>query len=232
MVQCINVTFFFPTTHAGPESLTAFCRSLLTAGKFEFRCPYKASYGDPACGALWEFFTVKRLAVLTEEERTEFELKMADNYLRKALGIQECPKCLSFCERQRKTDQRVICPVCSRKAAKPYEFCWYCLKTWLGSGLKDCGNVGCTGEDPRLRILKKSPTKSVVGVSNVPAVRACPKCGLLIEHKSDCKQMTCPCGQKFCFICLKMASDSGRYQCGAWNFQCEVAPVQTTMPGQ
>ncbi|XP_052797626.1 uncharacterized protein LOC128229837 [Mya arenaria] len=220
-----------PCGHAiSPESLTAFCRSLLTAGRYEFRCPYKASASDPHCNAEWEYFTVKRLAVLTPEERKEFETKMAENYLRKAVGIQDCPKCLSFCERRNKADQRVICPVCTRKNGKRYEFCWFCLKTWLTQNSHDCGNYGCNGEDPRLRLIKNSPRKQVVGVQ-CPAIRACPTCGLLIEHKSDCKQMICPCGQRFCFICLKKADGRGRYQCGAWNLKCEAAPVQTEMPG-
>jgi hypothetical protein len=71
----------------------------------------------------------------------------------------------------------------------------------------------------------------VVGVQNCPAVRACPTCGLLIEHTSACKQMVCPCSQKFCFICLKTADARGNYQCGTYNFKCEVSPLQTTMPG-
>lgn len=220
-----------PCGHAiSPESLTAYCRSLLTAGKFEFRCPYKKSASDPMCSQLWEFFTIKKLAVLTEEERNEFEVKISDNYLRKAAGIQDCPKCLTFCERRKRTDVRVICPVCTRKNGL-YEFCWYCQKTWLGSGTRECGNLGCTGQDPRLRILTNCSKKKVIEVPNCPAVRACPACGLLIEHIAACKQMVCPCGQKFCFICLKMANSTGRYQCGAFNFKCEVAPIQTVLPG-
>ncbi|XP_060565936.1 uncharacterized protein DDB_G0292642-like [Ruditapes philippinarum] len=221
-----------PCRHAiSPESLTAFCRSLLTAGKFEFRCPYKASTDAPFCDQIWEFFTVKRLAVLTSEEMKEFETKVTENYLRKAVGIQECPKCESFCERRNKADQRVICPICTRKKGKLYEFCWFCLRSWLTSDTKDCGNFGCTGKDPRLRIIENCPKKMVVEVPNCPAIRACPTCGLLIEHKEQCKQMQCPCGQKFCFICLKKANTAGRYQCGAWNFKCTVAPVQTAIPG-
>ena len=221
-----------PCGHAiSPESLTAFCRSLLTAGKYEFRCPYKQNAGDDMCGTHWEFYTVRKLAVLTEEERKDFEIKISENYLRKAAGMQECPKCRTYCERRCRKDIRVICPVCTKKNKNLYEFCWYCLKTWLGSGTKECGNHSCTGEDPRLRILKTCPKKSVVGVSNCPAVRACPTCGLLIEHTSACKQMVCPCSQKFCFICLKTADARGRYQCGVYNFKCEVSPLQTTMPG-
>ncbi|WAR17317.1 RL40-like protein [Mya arenaria] len=217
----------------GPESLTAWCRSLLSAGKFEFRCPYKETPSSPFCDRLWEFFTIKRLAVLTKAEIKEFETKTTENYLRKAVGIQDCPSCKSYCERKRKTDQRVICPICTKEKGKLYEFCWFCLKPWLtaGNGTKDCGNACCTGEDPRKKIIKDCPKKTVIGVPNCPAVRACPSCGLLIEHKDACKQMECPCGQKFCFICLQKANARGQYQCGTWNFKCAIAPIQTVIPG-
>ena len=202
---------------------------------FEFRCPYKANPSDPFCDQLWEFFIVKKLAVLTKYEIEEFEIKIAENYLRKAVGIQECPGCKSFCERRSKKNRRVVCPICRKKKGNwhMYEFCWYCLKPWRSSagGEADCGNVSCTGQDPRIRILKTCPTKVVVGVSNCPAIRACPKCGLLIQHKAACKHMLCPCKQRFCFICLKLANSSGRYKCGAYNFKCTVAPRQTSVPG-
>ena len=203
----------------------------MTAGKFEFRCPYKARTDEPFCDYLWEFFIVKKLAVLTKEEIKEFEIKICENYLWKAVGIQKCPGCSSFCERRNKKDQRVICPICTNKKKKLYEFCWYCLKTWLTSGKTVCGNASCTGQDARLKILQTCPTKTVIGVPMCPDIRACPKCGLLIQHKDQCKQMECPCKQKFCFICLKVANENGRYQCGAWNMKCVVAPRQTTIPG-
>lgn len=221
-----------PCKHAiGPESLTAYCRSLLTTGKFEFRCPYKAAPTDPFCDQLWEFFIVKQLAVLTKAEIKEFETKIAENYLWKAVGIQECPGCRSFCERQNKKDRRVVCPICTKQKKRSFDFCWYCLKPWLTKDTTNCGNASCTGQDPRIRILKTCPTKVVVGVLNCPDVRACPKCGLLIQHKDACKHMECPCKQRFCFICLKKANEQGRYQCGSYNTKCEVAPRQTTIPG-
>lgn len=230
-IESVDIELVYVCRFAGPESLTAWCRSLLDAGKYDFRCPYKESPSDPFCDYPWEFFTVKRLAVLTPEELKGFEEKITENYLRKAVGIQDCPNCQSYCERKNKKDQRVICPICTRTNGKLYEFCWFCLKVWLTGVTNDCGNGGCTGVDPRLHIVKNCPTKTVVEVPNCPAVRACPTCGLLIEHKDACKQMDCPCGQKFCFICLKKANTAGQYQCGVWNFKCKVAAVQTTIPG-
>ncbi|CAH1781576.1 unnamed protein product, partial [Owenia fusiformis] len=221
-----------PCGHAiGPESLTAYCESLLTSGKFRFLCPYIGPENGVYCGKEWDFSTVRKLAVLTREEKEKFEKRITENYLRKACGIQECPGCMSLCERNDKKDRRVVCPLCSKKKEKLYEFCWYCLHDWLNSSsTTKCGNSSCSNEDPRLKILRDSPKKAVVGVKDCPSRRACPQCGMLIEHERDCKHMVCPCGEKFCFICLKSAA-RGTYVCGSYNAPCTVAAIQTTIPG-
>ena len=46
----------------------------------------------------WDYIDVRRLAVLTDNEIKEFERKISKNYLIKAMGIQECPKCNSMKE--------------------------------------------------------------------------------------------------------------------------------------
>ncbi|KAK3581886.1 hypothetical protein CHS0354_024197 [Potamilus streckersoni] len=217
-----------PCGHAiGPESLTALCRSLLDAGRYEFRCPYKK---ETYCGQIWDYIIVRKLAVLTEKEQEYFETKLSENYLRKAMGIQDCPKCGSFCERRDNKNIRVTCILCSKGQRFPYDFCWYCLRPWLSAGARECGNPMCDGKDPRLKILKKACNKEIVGVKNCPSVRACPACGCLIEHERACKHMTCRCGTKFCFICLKVAVN-GLYQCGSFNTKCEIAPIQEELPG-
>ncbi|CAH1244597.1 UBB [Branchiostoma lanceolatum] len=212
-----------------PDTLTTFCESLLTAGKYVFKCPYI----DPIegkCRKEWPYLEVRRLAVLTADERKQFETKISDNYLRKGRGIQDCPKCHSFCGRINKKDKRVVCPLCSASDGVEFHFCWHCLHKWVGGGTETCGNDNCSGEDPRLKILRDCTKKTIVSVQDCPAVRACPKCGMLIEHEKDCKHMTCVCGQKFCFICLKKPDQYGSYQCGSYNSPCEIADVQKTIP--
>ncbi|XP_070557711.1 uncharacterized protein [Ptychodera flava] len=220
-----------PCGHAiGPESLTAYCRSLLSSGKFRFLCPYISSDSTVYCGKEWQYVDVRRLAVLTDAEKKEFEMKITNNYLRKAQGIQECPQCKSLCEREDRKSRRVICPLCTHEnGGTLFEFCWCCLHDWRTNNTTNCGNTACNGEDPRLKILRECPKKEVIGVL-CPSRRACPTCGSLIEHETACKQMICPCGQKFCFICLKKA-DRDEYKCGSWNTKCTVADIQTKIPG-
>ena len=213
-----------------PESLTAYCRSLLSEGKFQFYCPY-AKDGFH-CNKEWMYIEVRRIAVLTECEQQEFETKISENCLRKSMGIQECPGCQTLCTRKDKKNKRLICSVCTKDKGQRYEFCWICLHEWKSSATDKCGNEECDGEDPRLHILRETPTKIVVGVKT-PSTRACPSCGALITHREACKHMVCLCGTNFCFICLKTRDGpNGSWSCGAYNSKCDPAPRQTEIPGQ
>ncbi|XP_068749905.1 uncharacterized protein [Montipora capricornis] len=114
-----------PCGHAKtPKSLTAYCRSILDASHSRFLCPYISEDQPPVyCGVEWNYVDVRRLAVLTEEEVAEFEKKVSKNYLIKAMGIQQCPKCNSLVERINKKDIRVVCPLCTKNEKAQYEFC-------------------------------------------------------------------------------------------------------------
>ena len=103
----------------------------MDAGRSRFLCPYISEDQPPVyCGEEWDYIDVRRLAVLTDEEIAEFEKKVSKNYLIKAMGIQECPKCNSMVERINKKDIRVVCPLCTKNEKAPYEFCWHCLHKW------------------------------------------------------------------------------------------------------
>lgn len=222
-----------PCGHAiTPESLTIYCRSLLDAGRSRFLCPY-ISQDTPSvyCGKEWDYIVVRRLAVLTDAEKKEFETKISKNHLFKAMGIQECPNCKSFVERINKKDVRLTCSFCQKKLHEDFQFCWHCLHEWVDrSSTTKCGNVDCAGEDKRLKILRDCSKKVIVGVAGCPSLRACISCGMLIEHVKACKHMTCRCGKKFCFICLKPKGSSG-WKCGSYNQACEIASVQTAIAG-
>lgn len=104
------------------------------------------------------------------------------------------------------------CPCCAGKS-----FCWDCKRAWVGDNT--CGNKGCssgTGPITEIVSILKNCNSGRVGSINVPKLRACPKCSMLIEHKAACKHMTCGrnghagpwvkqtgCKHQFCFICLK-----------------------------
>ena len=220
-----------PCGHAiSPESLTAYCRSIVDAGKFQFICPYVNPTSNARCNKEWDYIEVRRFAVLTTKEQKFFETKISENYLQKAVGIQECPGCKSYCERANIKDKRLICKICTKTKQRRFDFCWSCLHEWKTAGIDKCGNEECGGEDPRLRILRDAPMKDVVGVQT-PSCRACPNCGLLIEHTKACKHMVCRCGTQFCFICLKLKDATKGWQCGIYNTKCTVADRQTVLVG-
>lgn len=128
-----------------PVSLTIFCRSLLDAGRSRFLCPYISQDKPPVyCGKEWDYIVVRRLAVLTENEKKEFENKISKNHLIKAMGIQECPNCKSLVERINKKDIRVACSLCRKKLHKDFQFCWHCLHEWAnGASSSQCGETFC-----------------------------------------------------------------------------------------
>ena len=118
-----------------------YCRSILDAGRSRFLCPYISQDQPPVyCGIEWDYIDVRRLAVLTDDEILEFERKISKNYLIKAMGVQECPKCKSMVQRSDKKHIRVICPLCSKDKEQAYEFCWHCLHKWeISSRTDKCG---------------------------------------------------------------------------------------------
>ena len=129
---------------SAPESLTMYCRSLLDTGRSRFFCPYIGQDQDPVsyCNVEWDYVDVRRLAVLTDAEIKEFEDKISHNYLTKAMGIQECPKCTSMVERIDRKHIRVVCSLCSKTANKPFQFCWHCLHEWADdSSIIKCGKI-------------------------------------------------------------------------------------------
>jgi hypothetical protein len=223
-----------PCGHAiGPESLTAYCRSLVSEGKFQFFCPYVDPKSDARCRVEWQYIDIRKIGLLNDEERKFFETKISENYTLRAFGAQECPQCSTCCERGDKRRTSVVCLICSRMpGTREYAFCWYCLHEVKSVDNYRCNNDLCGGIDPRLAILKNAVLKEVNGVKGVPSCRACPKCGTIIEHDRNCKHMICPCEQEFCFVCLGLRNAQTKlWPCGTFNSVCNIAPKQTTIPG-
>ncbi|XP_037706423.1 probable E3 ubiquitin-protein ligase RNF144A-A isoform X1 [Choloepus didactylus] len=231
-----------------PGSLTAWCRSLIdqdrdpqtcpvscrpSQGHFKLHCPADVNGGR--CGAEWSYPEVRRCALLDDAEQGEFERKLALTAARLYCDFKECPRCKSLVERKDLSHLRVLCTICSASQGKTYEFCWQCLRAWKGSGTPSdhCANQGCT--DPNLQVLATCVTKDLPGseIRGCPSTRACPTCGLLIEHKDKCKYVLCArCHVEFCFACLDAASTCKAAKGGAWYQWCAkpLAPRQTRIP--
>uniref|UniRef100_A0A669BUZ2 Probable E3 ubiquitin-protein ligase ARI5 n=1 Tax=Oreochromis niloticus TaxID=8128 RepID=A0A669BUZ2_ORENI len=217
-----------------PTSLTNWCRRLLDQGESRFVC------GGSGCGAEWTFAEVCKMALLDPQEKEYFQKNMEFNASRQTLTTKLCPGCRSTVTRENGSDLNVLCKVCTAVKGRPFEFCWQCLREWKGARpRKDrCGNRGCC--NPSLETLKKCPDITLCqyvyddeyeseyedeyGIRVCPSVRACPTCGLLLEHSTEaCPSVDCPrCNVTFCFVCLKHS--------GECLTSCIPAPRQTSIP--
>jgi len=216
----------------GSDSMTSYCHSLLSAGKFTFTCPHIDDRSCKRCGADWPFFLVRHVACLLPEELEKFEKQASENALMKSSGFQQCPGCSIWCCQADPKNKCTRCVECTRANNNiPYDFCWECLGTWNGNGFGgSCGNANCCGKkEKKIKILSECIAKLIGGVV-CPSIRACPKCGIMIEHKEACKHMTCECKYSFCFACLKPKAERQEWECSPYDEDCEPAPRQTSLP--
>ncbi|XP_048045173.1 uncharacterized protein DDB_G0292642-like [Megalobrama amblycephala] len=210
-----------------PLSLTDCCKAQLSAGEMVFKCPL--------CEKQWPYDEVRKSAKLTNDERIGFEDKLGTNATMKSVdSIKDCPGCGTFIQRLHTTNLAVECLLCTERTGKTYEFCWKCQREWKGPRPRDdqCENVGCNIKDREL--LKDCSMVTLKSVQNVqcPAIRACPFCGVLIEHlQIGCKIMTCQkCKKAFCFVCLKPAQECLKTSTHYVLCSAGVAPKQVEVP--
>lgn len=129
------------------DRFIAYCRYVLAGGGFRFLCTYQSHTDTAICGQYIDYTTVRDIALLTAEQRTEFETGISQNYIKSSVEIRQCPKCSVFCARTNPRHQRVVCVSCCH-GGRTFDFCWYCLGEWKTSNEKDCGNANCTGLEP------------------------------------------------------------------------------------
>uniref|UniRef100_UPI0037E7405E E3 ubiquitin-protein ligase ARIH2-like n=1 Tax=Semicossyphus pulcher TaxID=241346 RepID=UPI0037E7405E len=206
-----------------PMSLTNWCRKSLDKGETKFVCGH--------CDVEWPYNEVYKMALLTPEEIKYFEKTLFKTAATDFWNAKKCPGCKSCVVRNDLNNARVCCTVCSTNKRRIYEFCWRCLKEWTRpSPYSDrCADPDCVTPEETLRTCPEITFKDVKNVTGCPSVRACPTCGLLIEHnKKNCKYITClRCKEKFCFVCLKLNKVCDKYYGPCIS---GVAPRQTTIP--
>uniref|UniRef100_A0A8C2X5B2 RING-type domain-containing protein n=1 Tax=Cyclopterus lumpus TaxID=8103 RepID=A0A8C2X5B2_CYCLU len=214
-----------------PTSLINWCHRLLDKGECTFVC------AQTDCDVKWPFEEVCKMALLTPEEMEDFEKKLFQNAAKDSLDVKCCPGCKSRVMRADVHNLKVQCTVCTARKKRTYTFCWQCLKRWKGPDPRTdrCANDEC--QNP-LEILKSCPHitfEDVKGVTGCPSIRACPTCGLMVEHnRTECKNIYCArCKVEFCFVCLKLTKDCvDEANITTFFNLCSagVAPRQTSMP--
>ena len=218
-----------------PNSLTAYCRSLIDQGNFKLTCPALVE-GTKKCNKRWEYIEIRKIALLNESEIDFFERKLSELAAEEFVDYKECPNCRSFVEREDLTNLRVVCTMCRGLLEQTFEFCWQCQEEWTVRSQKasdTCGRGGCENQD--LATLRKSIKVNLDHVRNlglVPSIRACPACGKLAEHnKTACKNVICPrCKIQFCFACLQKTSICSKSSSSYGPCSSPIAPVQMRIP--
>ncbi|XP_067379182.1 uncharacterized protein [Channa argus] len=205
-----------------PMSITNWCRRLLDEAVFNVFINCKSHFvcGQSGCNVEWPYAEVCKMALLAPREKEYFKKAMASNAARGSTKL--CPKCKSSVVRKKPSNLRVCCTVCPTKKGRYYTFCWQCLRDWKVPAPRSdsCGNDGCTNES--LKTLRNCPDM-YLGSVKCPSIRACPTCGILLQHDNTlCKNVDCPrCQVPFCFVCLKLCL----------CFTCSVAaPRQASIP--
>ncbi|XP_074480889.1 E3 ubiquitin-protein ligase RNF19B-like [Sebastes fasciatus] len=217
-----------------PDTLTQWCRSQLDEGNYKFRCPAVIE-GTTLCNELWSYQEVRRLADLSVEEMQHFEDTMARLAAAGYCEIQSCPQCKTSVERKDLSNLCVQCFICTADQKKAYQFCWQCQRAWKGPGPRSdrCCNNSCINRDLQLlQTCKTISLPAVEGVTDCPSVRACPTCGMKVEHSRDnCKNIKCPrCHMEFCFVCLKLKRECCKTSSPYGICPSGVAPRQTSIP--
>lgn len=162
--------------------MTAWCRSLIDDGKFEFFCP---AITDDAkhtqCKKPWKYEEVRKVALLNQTEIDYFEKKLSENAANVLLEFKECPKCKTFVERLDSKNLRVKCIICGVTSKKTFEFCWQCEREWtvsVSTAHDTCGRDGCQNDELKsLLECHKIKLAAVIGLPEIPSIRACPTCG-------------------------------------------------------
>ncbi|XP_035004460.2 uncharacterized protein LOC118102419 isoform X1 [Hippoglossus stenolepis] len=219
-----------------PETLTQCCRSQLDQGNYKFRCP-AVGEGTKRCNKRWSYKEVRRLAILSVSEMRHFEETMARLAAADFWDMQPCPQCNTYVERKDLSNLCVQCTICTADQRTKYQFCWQCRRKWKGwcSRWSDrCNNDGCANKDLQLlQICRTISLPDVEGVTSCPSVRACPTCGMKVEHnQQNCKNIDCPrCSSvPFCFLCLKLKRECCQTSSPYGICLGGVAPRQTSIP--
>uniref|UniRef100_A0A3Q2PVB6 E3 ubiquitin-protein ligase ARIH2 n=1 Tax=Fundulus heteroclitus TaxID=8078 RepID=A0A3Q2PVB6_FUNHE len=214
-----------------PTSLTKYCEYLLEKGESTFVC------GQFDCNVEWPYEEVRKMALLTAEEKERFEKSMAVNAFKSYFDSKICPGCKYSVTRKVESNLSVRCQMCTAAKGRTYEFCWQCLREWKGPQprMDRCDNDGCCND--ALKTLSNCPYANFENVKNVtqcPSIRACPTCGLLVEHTGkQCKNITCrQCKVEFCFVCLKITTECKKAPKYDYFGLCSsgIAARQTSIP--
>lgn len=167
--------------------------------------------------------------MMNKYETCFYKQRLKLNKRHKDPSCKNCPTCGVLCKRYSAKSPMVRCNNCSKFKGINFVFCWFCLDAWTFDHNCGDGHLNPTQASQVQEILNNCEkiTVQYSNVPNVPSLRLCPNCMLLIEHAEQCKEVLCvSCKTSFCFICLSVKPSHGKLACGGYNTPCNVAPIQ------
>lgn len=200
------VTNHYTTTYSMPCG-----HAVSTSGLYEHCMSKVRGGGDrvlcPICSRGWTAKDLKERGNLSESQLKAVDEGLTRNFFLSMPGVIKCKGCGSI---------------------------WASNNTSSASGAVLCSSCAVKQHDGKratVELLAKCPVKTINHASDSPSLRACPKCGNVIEHESACKRVECNrCKILFCFICLRIrtSSCSDYYPCPD---RCATAARQNLIPG-
>ena len=207
-----------------------YIKSELHTTKPAISCP------APSCNSAWSWQLVNHVINDPLFQPTQLQIHLAKHYLTNIKQAKICPHCQAYMINKSKKEQ-VKCTSCrsllkrtggeflsdfkqlETAYAGKEKLCWKCLK--LCSRSYKCDNC-YGGQDPRIQHIREGGYIMYTYFNgHVPRVRACPKCGILIQYMAGCAHMTCvKCSHQFCIKCL------GYFGASNNHYSCKVAPMQ------
>lgn len=139
----------------------------------------------PTCSKEWSMKAVRQKRLLTEAQLQTVGDGLARNFCLSMPGVVTCVGCGSVWSDSAggKSGNNTMCSLC---AVSRHD-----------------------SARETVRLLAECPIKSIDHAVDCPLLRACPKCGNVIEHETACRRVECNrCKALFCFICLLVRSAS------------------------
>lgn len=156
----------------------------------------------PRCSTEWSIQSLRQYTDLSNSQLNVIEEGLTRNFCLLSLpGVLKCNECGDIWSSTSSCGS--VCPSCTVKKG--------------------------TSDRETIKLLAECLLKTI-GHASCPCIRACPRCGKLIEHIEACKRVDCNgCNTTFCFNCLTIRSQSCSeyYPCPQ---NCTTAARQTVIP--
>eukprot|EP00931_Biecheleriopsis_adriatica_P120023 TRINITY_DN95175_c0_g1_i1.p1 TRINITY_DN95175_c0_g1~~TRINITY_DN95175_c0_g1_i1.p1 ORF type:complete len:422 (-),score=58.40 TRINITY_DN95175_c0_g1_i1:178-1422(-) len=185
---------------AGPCCLCRPCareafKQAISQRSFPLRCPI--CIASSRSDAIREGLADEVICgVLSEEEQSQFHQQRFEAWQDQSPDVRACPtadcKGVGFLE-----DGRCHCSLCD------VDWCGLCNQMHTA-------DITCEAYAEWQRDNNEGEER-FDALANAEKMRACPRCGHMVQKESGCNHMTCRCREHFCYICGQSLDEKDPY---------------------